>query len=351
MRTALGIIAAIVAAAGPAHAQSNDLKGLAEQLFTQARNLIKADKWAEACPKFEASLNYDPVLGTRLNLAACYEHVGRLASAWSLYRESSELAKQVGDEKRRAYALKQASALEPRLAKMTISVPDSSPVGLVVTRDGTQIDTSALNIALYVDAGPHELKASAPGFESFTRTVTLIDGKDETVAIPNLTIVPVSKPDLSTPQVTNHAPKVGTTRLASQVRTPSTRKSAREGDAALSPTRKYVAIGIGASGAASMSIGFLFGEKANTNYADAQMLCGSKVICSSPKDYDKAKGLVNTSRSDATLSTVLVAAGGAAIVGGVITYLVRPRAREGMATRIVPVAHDRGGGLVLTGGF
>jgi uncharacterized protein HemY len=93
MRYVVASIIVVSLLAGRAQAQSADSSALAEQLFNQARDLVKANKWAEACPKFEASLRYDPVLGTRLNLANCYEHVGKLASAWGLYRESMDAAK------------------------------------------------------------------------------------------------------------------------------------------------------------------------------------------------------------------------------------------------------------------
>src|SRR4051812_18397266 len=99
MRHLFGMVIVVSALAGRAHAQSGDSSAIAEQLFVQARDLTKANQWAEACPKFEASLRYDPVLGTRLNLAMCYERIGKLVSAWSVYRESIELAKNAGDVK------------------------------------------------------------------------------------------------------------------------------------------------------------------------------------------------------------------------------------------------------------
>ena len=136
-------------------------------------------------PKFEASLRYDPVLGTRLNLATCYEHVGKLASAWGLYRESIELAKKVGDLKRAEYAQKQAAALEPRLPKLAISAPANAPVGFTVQRDDTAIDAGGLGVALYVDPGTHKITAVAPGYESVTLTVNLVEGKTENTCDPD----------------------------------------------------------------------------------------------------------------------------------------------------------------------
>src|SRR4249920_2085008 len=103
MRHRLGIALAVAVAAGRAHAQSSDSNAIAEQLFKQLRELVEADRWAEACAKFEATL-YDPVLGTRLNLATYYKHIGKLASAWGLYREAADLDKKDGEATWRDYA-------------------------------------------------------------------------------------------------------------------------------------------------------------------------------------------------------------------------------------------------------
>ena len=312
-----------------AHAQPSDASAVAEQLFNQARDLAKANRWAEACPRFEASLRADPVLGTRLNLAVCYEHVGKLASAWGLFREAIELAKRAGD-KRRDYAQQQADALEPRLPRLTISVPEPPPAGLVVTRDGAAIDAGALGVALYVDPGPHAITASAPGFEAVTQTVTLIEGKAETFAIPALAAKPVRA-------------------------TPSPQSSA-EGHAGtservISPTRRYVALTVGTVGVASVGVGLVIGVKANSAYHDAKALCGANLVCGTD-DYARGQQLIRDTRSQATISTVLVAAGGAAIVTGAVVWLTGRRSREhATAAQIVPVTYDRGAGLVAIGRF
>jgi len=330
------MIVVVSIVAGRAHAQSNETGSLAEQLFNQARELVRANRWAEACPKFEASLRYDPALGTQLNLATCYEHIGRLASAWGLYRESIDLAKKAGDVKRRDYAQTQATALEPRLAKLTISVAAPSPPGLVITRDGTHITPGALGTPLYVDAGTHEITASAPGFETVVKTVTIVDGATETVAIPKLTAKPVPPP------VTD-AVKPGNEKLLGH-------GQPTEPAPPPSPTRKYIALGAGAAGVAALGVGLGFGAKARSTYHDATQLCGSDQVCSSA-DYPKDRQLVHDARSSATISTVLIIAGGTAIATGAVIFLTAPRAQERATARIVPVLHDRGAGLAITGGF
>lgn len=333
MRRALGLIVMVSVVAGRAHAQSGNATSLAEQLFNQARDLAKANQWAEACPKFEASLRYDPALGTRLNLATCYEHIDKLASAWGLYRESIDLAKKAGDTKRRDYAQSQAAALEPRLAKLTISAPAKPPAALVVTRDGTQIEPGALGIALYVDAGTHEITASAPGFEPFAQTVTIVDGKAETIALPPLTAKPV-------PAVVTDSSKPA----------PQHDVKPAEPTAPPSRTRTYVALGAGAAGVAAAGIGLVFGAKARSTYKDAEALCGANLACSLD-NYAKGRQIVHDARSSATISTVLVIAGGGAIITGAVIYLTTPRGQERATARIVPVVHDGVAGIAITGGF
>jgi len=324
--------------AGSVHAEPSDASAIAEQLFNQARDLIKANRWAEACPKFEASLHYDPVLGTRLNLATCYERIGKLASAWGLYRESIELAKKAGDTKRRSYAQKQAAALEPRLPRLSVSAPAHPPEGFVVERDGTAIDPGAQGVALYVDPGVHEIAASAPGYEAFKRSVTSVEGKAETLAIPDLKPVP-RLPVAKTEPPPIQAPPHREQRLAASQSVP-----------APSRTRKFVALGVGAAGVAALGVGLVFGAKARSTYRDAEALCGADLVCD-PADYDKGKRLVRDANSQATISTVLVAASGAAIVTAAVLWLTAPRPRERTVARIAPVIDGHGGGLAVVGRF
>lgn len=328
MRHVLAVLMLVSALAGRAQAQTADNAALAEQLFNQARDLVKANKWAEACPKFEASLRYDPVLGTRLNLATCYEHIGKLRSAWGLYRESMDAAKKAGDSKRADYAQKQAAALEPRLPKLSISAPANRPAGFVVKRDGTPIDAGEIGVALYVDPGTHEVTASATGFEPFSITVTLLEGKTETLAIPALVAKPVTE---------DKKPEVET-----EVDTAAITAKARQ--------RKFIALGLGAGGVVALAVGIVFGAKASSTYDDAKKLCGDDLGCSA-ENFDKGKKLVADARSAGTLSTVLVGVGVAAVAAGAIVYFTAPKAPERATARLVPVPQQGGAGLALVGTF
>jgi tetratricopeptide (TPR) repeat protein len=327
--------------AARADAQSSGASTLAEQLFAQGRELARENRWAEACPKFEASLKYDPVLGTRLNLAACYEHVGKLASAWSLYRQAVDLASQAGDARRRDYARKQAAALEPRLPRLVITPPADPPPGLLVTRDGTPIDPAALGVPLYVDPGPHEIAASAPGFVAVAQTVTVAEARAETVALPALQR-PAPRADRPANPSINAAAASAAPAIPPRDEGPET--------VAPSSTRRRAGLWVGAGGVAVLGVGLVFGAKANSSYSDAKRLCGSDLRCDAAS-YDRGRRSISDARSSATISTVLVAAGGVAIAAGAFVFLTAPSARDRVTARLVPLAHDHGGGLALTGGF
>ncbi|HEX5098696.1 MAG TPA: hypothetical protein VFV94_04320, partial [Polyangiaceae bacterium] len=57
----------------------------AESLFHQAVQRMDQGDYASACPLLEQSQALDPSSGTLLNLGDCYEHTGRLASAWRTF--------------------------------------------------------------------------------------------------------------------------------------------------------------------------------------------------------------------------------------------------------------------------
>lgn len=323
MRHLLAAVLVISAVAPRADAQAN---AIAEQLFNEGRDLAKANRWEEACPKFEASLRQDPALGTRLNLATCFEKIGKLASAWGLYRESADLAKRAGDLKRSAYAEQQAALLEPRLPKLTITAPASAPTGLTVQRDGVALGAAELGLALYVDPGAHEVTASAPGFETFQTSVTIREGETETIAIPALT-------PKSEAVVTNEvdAPE------------PSAPASS-------SSRRTYLALGIGGAGVIAAGVGLVFGAQAMSANSQAEELCGEDLACSAT-NYDEGRRLIEDGRSKATLSTAFVIAGGAAIAAGAVLYFTAPRPREQTTAQLVPLIHDSAAGVGVAGSF
>ncbi len=185
MRLVLAIVCVLETAA---YAQPAENKAGAETLFQEARVLAQAGRHAEACPKFEASFRLDPAVGTELNLADCYEHLGRFASAWGLFKQAADDARRVADADAEQAARDRAAALDARLSHLTIQLPKEAIVGLVVTRNGTTVDIALLGTAMPVDQGAHKIECHAPGRRAWTQDLTVKVGDSVVAAVPNLAV-------------------------------------------------------------------------------------------------------------------------------------------------------------------
>ena len=87
---------------------------------------MSAGKYDDACPKLEESQRLAPAIGTKFNLADCYEHTGRLASAWAAFLSVAASAKNANQGAREKAARDRAAALEPKLSRLAVVVPDAS---------------------------------------------------------------------------------------------------------------------------------------------------------------------------------------------------------------------------------
>jgi tetratricopeptide (TPR) repeat protein len=141
-------------AAWPSIARADDA-ATAQALFDEATALKDKEQWAEACPKFESSYKLDPALGTLLNLANCYEKLGKIASAWARWEEAYQWALKNHDD-RLDYAQKNRDALVPRLPKLKIVVTSRAPA-LSIERDTAKISEAMYGSALPVDPGEHSV--------------------------------------------------------------------------------------------------------------------------------------------------------------------------------------------------
>ncbi|XXX71928.1 hypothetical protein WMF30_30210 [Sorangium sp. So ce134] len=179
----------------------------AQALFDAARQLMAQGKHAEACPKLEESQRLDPGIGTQFNLAACYEQTGRTASAWSTFLDVAGAAKAAGQLEREKVARQRATALEPKLIRLTITAPADAPADLQVRRDGALVGRAQWGTPVPVDPGKHTVEAFAAGRAPFVKAVELNKaGASETVAVPPL---PAGPPARAAAPPVSGAPPVG----------------------------------------------------------------------------------------------------------------------------------------------
>lgn len=191
MRVVRGsLLAGALALLAPtAAAQTETELALAETLYRQAKDLMAAGNYAEACPKLKESYRIDPGTGTLLNLSACYEAEGKLASAWLGYASAVVAARRDRRADRVKYAEEHMQALEPKLSKLTVLVPAESDVPeLELKLDGVVLGRAARGVPTPVDPGEHLVEASAAGREPWKTSVIIGKEADlQNVTIPLLT--------------------------------------------------------------------------------------------------------------------------------------------------------------------
>jgi hypothetical protein len=295
----------------PARAESGSSNAAAaEALFVEGRRLANEGKYAEACPKFEASQKLDPGLGTLLNLADCYEKIGKTASAWAEYREAIPLARAAGSSEREKLAIDCSKALESRLSTLTIRAMggDSGDAALDVRRDGVSVDRAQLGMAIPVDPGTHEVTASGNGQKPWSAKVDVgANAEKVVVEIPKL------EPAAGSDAATLMAPP----------------DQASEHKA--SPQRP-IAIAVGAAGVVGLGLGTFFGLSASSSWKDAKAACRDYPYACTQDGLDRR----DSAQSKATVSTVAFIAGGVALATGIVLFVTAGSGKEQTAIGIGP---------------
>lgn len=294
-----GACVSLLSAAAIAQGASAADRTLAEALFREARDLMSAERYAEACPKLAESQRLDPGGGTLLNLAVCNEKLGLTATAWAQYREAVAQARADGRNDRLQLAEARSSALEPTLARVRIEVPaDARVQGLSVTLDGTPVRPAAWGTALPVDPGRRTLMAVAPGRQRWSTTLEIAAQTKVDVRIPSLPPGGDEPPRAKAPATATSA-------------TPSGGITA---DASDGQRQRLTGYAIGGIGAVALGIGGYFGVKALNERADSDAQCPGE------RCTEEGVRLNDAAKRDANFANVGVGLG---LLGlGVGSYLV-----------------------------
>lgn len=293
-----------------AQAQATD-RVLAEELFRQGQELMKQERYAEACPKLAESQRLDPGTGTLLNLAVCHEHEGKLATAWTEYSQVVTLARRDNRPDRVEYAEKRIAAIEPRLPRLTVTLsPGSDVPGLVVRLDDAELGRPALGVALPIDPGTHELTATAPGKQPFRTTIHIEPGLSRgSVTVPALLDAPAEA------EAREAGAEAGANPSTSTLEPVPTTASPR-GNA-----QRIVGLSMGGLGVVGIGIGAAFGFSAISKFNESNRAGCEGRVC----DPDAAK-IRNDARAAGNVSTIAFAAGAGLLGAGAILYFTAPKA-------------------------
>jgi hypothetical protein len=315
----------------PAFAQDAQTQAMGRALFNEAVTLFNKGDYEAACPKFEASLKHYPGLGTRGKLAECYERQGRFASAYAVYREVAQLATRSGDPTREQIASERAKGLEPKLSYLTLVIPSQNELpGMVVKRNGREVDRAKLRFAEPVDAGTITIEASAPGRKTFTAQASVIQGQSLRFEVPALEVA-------TSPGLIGTAPPPPTTTAEE----PSTIHGDPPG---WQKPLGFVLVGLGVVG---MGVGGVLGLSAKSKYDGA--FDGGGCDKGSKQCDPAGQATVDDARAKATLSTVVFAAGVGVVVLGAVIVITAPSTSKPRALTIAPAVAAGGGGLSISG--
>jgi hypothetical protein len=349
-------IAAVVAAGltgGAARADDGN-KAKAIALFDEGQREMKARDYAKACKAFEASNRLLPDSGTRGSLARCYTKLGKLAAAWTLWRELADTAPTA---KLRADAAAQAKKLDARLAKYTIKVA-SPPDGLAVTVAGQPVDLS-IDVPVPIDSGTYPVEATAPGRIAWKGELTAAEGKTVEVEVPALAPVAPAKPEK--PEKPAKPEKTAKPEKPEKTAKPEKPEKVAKPEKAAKPEphasgghpgrgRRIAGLTLVSLGAVGLVVGGGFGALARSRNEDANDICGGSVNTCDPARTTEAQAKVQEARDAARISTISFVASGAAVAAGLILYVTAPKG-ERRAVSIAPLVDATTAGLALSGGF
>lgn len=317
-----GAFAPRVARAEP----SGDNRAAAQVLFDRGRELVESNRFAEACPQFAESERLDPGIGTLLWLGDCYENTGQNASAWTTFTQAAAAAAQRHDP-REAVARARATRLETTLSRLTIAVsPEAAAApGLQIHCDGVLVGPGSWGRPVPLDPGSHTITANATDRRFWWTTAQLALGSaGASVTVPPLLAeAPVA---LSPPGPGHDA--------ALEAAPPEPSRADRPGR-----TERVVAVAIAAGGATAILVGSFFSLKAKARYDDSNEggACLPDNECTPAGMQDR-----QSASSMATVATVAMGAGAAALAGAAAVYLSAPKTTSAK----VALSPDAGGGSV-----
>jgi hypothetical protein len=314
-------------------AQARTEVALAETLYRQARELLAAGNYAEACPKFAESHRLDPATGTLLNLAACHEAEGKTATAWIEYSDALALARRDKRAVRVKYAQERMAAIEPKLSRLTLLVPpEVDQPELEVWLDGTPVGRAARGVATPVDPGRHVVEAKAPGKAPLRLEVEVLPNADhKTVSLPPLETLPPATATLpataAPPEPAAATAPVPALLVRDAVKVRPT------------PLAVYIAGGVtlGLAAAAGVTGGLYLHER---SAADEKR----EIDRSAALDHHDSARLLGTANAALWVGTV----GGAILT--TYLYVTRPE-REVVTARVLPFVTGDTAGLCASGEF
>ncbi len=267
-----------------ASAEESQSAAEASRLFEHARALTDAGRYAEACPLFAESEALEAHAGAMVNLAYCYENIGKTASSWAWWLKAAVAYSANGRIDEAEVARARAGLLEGRLLRVVVAVarqPGGAPID--VRLDGERLPTAQWNTATAVDPGYHTVEASAPGKRRWSAELDVSDQHVPRVLVPILDDAPVSASEAA---------------------------------------RRRGAVVMAGAGIVAAATGAVLYGIAKATYDGASGDCsekGGQPYCNSPGLEERTRGV-----AEFNIASVALVVGGAALAGATVLWFTAP---------------------------
>lgn len=305
-------------------AQDETARANARTLATEGVNAFNASNWASAIDFFERAESQFHSAVHLWYIAQSAEKAGQLVKAQEACRkvERDGIA---DDASAGLLAARDGCAellptLDGRIPKLTVTVTGGEEgASFVVTRNGQLMPSALVGIPAPVDPGEQKLVATADGYISEEKVVTLAEGASEAVTL-ELHVDPNAK--LDEPDELEEGGSAGTPEEKGGLPKPY--------------WPAYTAWGVGLGGIAA---GVVFGLDAQGKANDADDLCGaggrdSCALDEGSSDADRVTELNDQAGTSQMISIIGYGVGGAAIATGVVFWLLEvggPKKKEAAA--------------------
>ncbi len=173
---------------------------VARRLFDEGKAAEDAGRFREAAEKFRKAVAIKDTPGIRFHLARCEEEQGALVESLVEYERAAELLESGVRAPDVEKLLPRArERVQAKVASLVVTLPDGVQ-GAVVELDGKTLSASVLGVAIPMNPGKHQLRASAPGRVSFVSELKLVTGEASRVEV-ELRAVPSTPSPSSAPPV------------------------------------------------------------------------------------------------------------------------------------------------------
>jgi hypothetical protein len=168
----------------PAQEPTDEELAAARELFNEALELEKKNKWEEALTRLQKVGQVRMTPQVRFHIALCHENLGRLVEAINGFELAEQEARAQGEAARAVAenAPERAAKLRERVARVRIVVTGEAHVSRIFL-DGREVSLALVDTLIPVDPGNHRIEVRRSDTVTQEKKLALAEAETETVRL------------------------------------------------------------------------------------------------------------------------------------------------------------------------